>query len=146
MGGEAAFPVQAIGVVRSPFNTPDDCPRQGPELGEVSVIEIDPKWAPALDGLSTGQDIWVICFFEPKGPPKLMVHPRGDLSARARGVFSTRSPKRPSPLSLTLVRIIDIAGGRLTVRGLEMVDGTKVLDIKPYSPNVDAPGPEQEDA
>lgn len=137
----AAPPIQLtpIGVVRSPYKTPGDCPRQGPENPTLSVIEIDPAWAQGLDGLRPGHHLWVICLFQTGGEVHLKVHPRGDHSRPTRGLFATRSPRRPSPLSLTLVRIKAIEGSRLTVQGLEMIDGTLVLDLKPYLRGVDAP-------
>ncbi len=131
--------LQPIGVVRSPYKTTRDCPRQGPGEPVVSVIEIAPAWTEGLDGLRPGQDLWVICHLRVDGPVRLTVHPRGDRSRPARGVLATRSPRRPCPLSLTLVRVVEIKGGRITVRGLEMIDGTPVLDIKPYLAGVDTP-------
>jgi tRNA-Thr(GGU) m(6)t(6)A37 methyltransferase TsaA len=135
----ATMEVSAIGVVRSPFPSREGCPRQGPEQPVSSLIEIDPRWLPALEGLEPGQDVWVICWFTSRGQMPLLVHPRGDRTRPRRGLFATRSPNRPSPLSLTLVRIEAIDGGRITVRGLEMIEGTPVLDLKPYLPGVDEP-------
>ena len=131
--------LQPIGVVRSPFKSLGDCPRQGPEEPAASVIEIDPAWVEGLDGLRPGCDLWVICRLRTEAEVLLKVHPRGDRGQPARGVLATRSPNRPCPLSLTLVRVEAIDKGRITVRGLEMIDGTPVLDIKPYVKGVDAP-------
>jgi tRNA-Thr(GGU) m(6)t(6)A37 methyltransferase TsaA len=104
-----------------------------------SVIELDSRWQQGLEGLAPGDHFWVLCHFDQAGPPKLKVHPRGDRSRPLTGMFNSRSPHRPNPISLTLVRLLKIEGCRLTVQGLEMMDGTPVLDIKPYVPGIDQP-------
>jgi tRNA (adenine37-N6)-methyltransferase len=67
------------------------------------------------------------------------VHPRGDASRPLTGLFNTRAPSRPNPIGLTLVRLLAINENSLTVKGLEALDGTPVLDIKPYVPGIDQP-------
>ena len=131
--------LESIGVVRSKWDKPGQPPHQGPEAAVQSVIEIDPRWAQALTGLEPGRDFWVICYFHRSRTPDLMVHPRGDRSRPATGMFNTRTPHRPGRLSLTLVRLMAVDGAKLTVEGLEMIDGTPVVDIKPYVPAVDRP-------
>lgn len=135
--------LRPIGMVRSPLAEPGQAPRQGPETGLQAVIEIEPRWVPGLTGLEPGRDLWVICHFHLSPEPELMVHPRGDRSRPLTGVFNTRSPKRPCPLALTLVRLLSLeqgpGGARLTVLGLEAVDQTPVLDLKPYVPGLDQP-------
>jgi tRNA-Thr(GGU) m(6)t(6)A37 methyltransferase TsaA len=131
--------VTPIGVVRSPFTRPQDAPKQGPERDTESIIEIDPAWQEGLSHLEPGSDIWVLCHLTPRLPLAMLVHPRGDAHAPRRGLFTTRSPHRPSPISLTLVHLNSLEAGRLKVRGLDMVDGTLVLDIKPYVAMVDRP-------
>jgi tRNA-Thr(GGU) m(6)t(6)A37 methyltransferase TsaA len=132
-----------IGVVRSPYQSPDQAPHQGPEAGGQSVIALDPGLAPGLSGLAPGRDLWVICYFHQTPGSKLLAHPRGDQTRPLTGIFNTRSPKRPCPLSLTLVRLLDVClspeGPLLIVRGLEAIDGTPVLDLKPYAPDLDLP-------
>ncbi len=135
--------LKPIGVVRSRLTAPGQAPHQGPEAGSRAVIEIDPQWARGLTGLDPGRDLWVICLFHLSPGPKLLAHPRGDQARPPTGVFNTRSPRRPCPLALTLVRLLAVeegpGGPRLTVRGLEAVEGTPVLDIKPYVPGLDQP-------
>lgn len=132
-----------IGRVRSKLSHPDQAPAQGPEAGTVAGIELDPKWQDGLEGLGPGRDVWVLGWFDLSPGPKLKVHPRGDRSRPRTGVFNSRSPHRPCPLSLTLVRILAIEGNLVTVKGLELVDGSPVLDIKPYAPGLDAPLPSE---
>ncbi|MGD8561864.1 MAG: tRNA (N6-threonylcarbamoyladenosine(37)-N6)-methyltransferase TrmO [Desulfarculaceae bacterium] len=132
-------PLYPIGRVRSPYNAEHRPPPQGPEHEVESVIELDSRWQQGLEGLAPGDHFWVLCHFDQAGPPKLKVHPRGDRSRPLTGMFNSRSPHRPNPISLTLVRLLKIEGCRLTVQGLEMMDGTPVLDIKPYVPGIDQP-------
>lgn len=131
--------LKAIGTVRSSLREPEEAPKQGPETGQRATIELDPAWQPALEGLKPGQHLWVLCWFGRTKPFKMRVHPRGDPNRPLRGVLATRSPNRPNPLSLTLVRLLSIEGNRLMVAGLEAVEGTPVLDIKPWVPGVDQP-------
>ena len=131
--------VTPIGRVRSPYHTRAQAPRQGPEAGGEATIIIDQKWLEGLGDVAAGQDLWVICLMQPDEEPSLRVHPRGDASQPLRGVFSTRAPVRPVPVSLTLVRVLSREGTVLKVRGLDMLDGTAVLDLKPYVAGVDRP-------
>jgi tRNA-Thr(GGU) m(6)t(6)A37 methyltransferase TsaA len=139
VGRQSTYSVTPIGVVRSPYTESKDTPKQGPEAGVESVIELEPEWSGALEGLEPGRDIWVLTYFHQADQPRLRIHPRGDASRPLTGLFNTRAPCRPNPIGLTLVRLLAIQGNNLTVRGLEALDGTPVLDIKPYIPGVDAP-------
>ncbi|MFH1035785.1 MAG: tRNA (N6-threonylcarbamoyladenosine(37)-N6)-methyltransferase TrmO [Pseudomonadota bacterium] len=136
--------LQPIGTVRSDLTERSQAPHQGPEAGLTAVIEIEPAWRPGLMGLTPGRDVWVLYHFDRVGEPRLLVHPRGDASRPLTGVFNTRAPCRPAPLGLTLVRLLKIEEGRLTVRGLEALDGTPVLDIKPHVPGLDQPAAPEE--
>ncbi len=128
-----------IGVIRSGIKDQDQAPKQGISEGLEATIEILPQWHEALEGLEPGRWLWVIYHFHQAGPPKLKVHPRHDPTRPLTGVFNTRSPKRPNPLALSLVRLEALADGVLTVRGLEALDGTPVIDLKPYSGKLDQP-------
>lgn len=128
-----------IGVVKSALKDLDAAPPQGPEAGVTAVIELDPAWSEGLEGLAPGRWLWVLCWFDKAKEPKLKVHPRGDRSRPLTGMFNTRSPHRINPISLTLVRLEAVENNRLTVRGLEMIDGTPVLDIKPWVAGIDQP-------
>ena len=128
-----------IGIVHSPYKEKGSAPRQGRMTNDISELEIFPQFAEGLDGLFAGDDIFVLCWFDRSDRDVLKVPSRREPAGELRGVFSTRSPARPNPISLTLVKILEIRKTTLVVRGLEMLDGTPVLDIKPYFADIDSP-------
>lgn len=130
---------QPIGFVHSPYKEKGSAPRQGRMQNDISELEIFPQFAEGLDGLQAGDDIFVLCWFDRSDRSVLKVASRKDADGNPRGVFATRSPARPNPISLTLVKLVNITGTLLHVRGLEMLDGTPVLDIKPYYSDIDSP-------
>ena len=104
----------------------------------VSIV-VDARYADGLLGLEPGGDILVLCHLDRADLDVLQVHPRGDTSRPLRGVFATRSPARPNPISVTSARILDIEETTLSVIGLDVLDGTPVLDIKAHSAYFDEP-------
>lgn len=133
------FTCKPIGIVQSPFHEIKDTPKQGYLTGEMSRIEIYEEYQAGLDGLSDGDDIFVLCWFDRSNRSILQVKPHGPDKGKMRGVFSTRAPVRPNPISLTLVKLVRINGCTLTVKGLEALDKTPVLDIKPFYDDIDSP-------
>ena len=101
---------------------------------EAAEIEIDPKWAEALDGLEAFSHIWVVWWLDrySGAPDSAKVHPEGRKEIAAVGFFATRSPRRPNPIAMTAVRLLERKGSLLRVAGLDASQGTPVLDIKPY--------------
>jgi tRNA-Thr(GGU) m(6)t(6)A37 methyltransferase TsaA len=99
---------------------------------------VDPVYAEALEGLARrAGKIIVLCWMDQADRARLKVHPRGQEDRLERGVFSTRSPHRPNPISLHTVELLEVRGNILCVRGMDAVDGTPVIDIKPHSPELD---------
>jgi tRNA-Thr(GGU) m(6)t(6)A37 methyltransferase TsaA len=100
----------------------------------VSKIMIDRKFASGLKGLEGFSHLYVLFLLHeaPRWKGNLMVHPRGRRDINKTGVFATRSPHRPNPIALTLVKLLSKRGRVLTVKGLDAYDGTPVLDLKPY--------------
>ncbi|MCR4432640.1 MAG: tRNA (N6-threonylcarbamoyladenosine(37)-N6)-methyltransferase TrmO [Coprothermobacterota bacterium] len=96
-----------------------------------SRIEIDPLYEAGLTGLKGFSHIYVL-FWMSSDQVRLRVHPRGDPDFEEVGVFASRSPTRPNPIGLTLVRLEEVKGNILTVKGLDAYDGSPVLDIKPF--------------
>jgi tRNA-Thr(GGU) m(6)t(6)A37 methyltransferase TsaA len=126
------YAVQPIGWVHSPLRRRADAPRQGHEGAPNAWLQIEPAFLPGLDGLRAGQDILVLTWLHEARRDVLAVHPRDDLTQPLAGVFATRSPDRPNPVGLHPVKVLSIeADGSLHVQGLEAIDGTPVIDIKP---------------
>ena len=120
--------LQPIGHVESAFvegGTP------GQDLPETSRIILDPAFSDGLDGLSPGEEILVIFWFHRSTGYQLRQHPKGDTTRAKRGVFSLRSPHRPTPIGITQVRITSLEGNIMNVTGLDAFSGTPVLDLKP---------------
>jgi tRNA-Thr(GGU) m(6)t(6)A37 methyltransferase TsaA len=101
---------------------------------QEAEIEIDPIWEPALDGIEGYSHIWIVWWLDRADQTTiaLKVHPQRRQELPAVGLFATRSPGRPNPLALTVVRLLARQGRHLRVQGLDAFEGTPVLDIKPY--------------
>jgi tRNA-Thr(GGU) m(6)t(6)A37 methyltransferase TsaA len=128
--------LRPVGIVRSPYKEPADLPPPAlapPRFlasvtGEIVVL---PEFAEGLDSLEGFSHIIVLFHFHRSSGSKLKVVPPG--RSRPRGVFATRSPHRPNPLGMTVLKLVGRDGRVLKVAGLDLVDGTPVLDIKPYT-------------
>ena len=124
--------ISPIGYVCSTLKERSGAPRQGWEGALDATLEIDPAFVEGLDGIQAGQDIWIFTWLHEARRSVLKVHPRGDALNRLTGVFATRSPDRPNPIGLHRARVLSVDGdSRLQVQGLEAIDGTPVVDIKP---------------
>ena len=123
--------VHPIGVVRSPLAALDDAPNQGDEGAPDADLVLDPRYADAAADLAVGDEIIVLTWLHRARRDTLAVHPRGDERRPLTGVFATRSPDRPNPIGLHHVTILAIVGTTVRVRGLEAIDGTPIVDIKP---------------
>jgi tRNA-Thr(GGU) m(6)t(6)A37 methyltransferase TsaA len=142
--GAPAFTFRPIGFVRSPYARRIDAPHQatvveGTESGAAAdgIIELEP-WIPdaALRDLEGFERVWVVFVFDRSGGwAPLVKPPRG---RGRRGVLATRSPDRPNALGLSAVELVAVEGRCLRVRGHDLLDGTPVLDVKPYIPYADA--------
>ena len=120
-----------IGRVESPLTDPAEAPKQGDEGAPDAWLILDGGVVEGLDGIETGDEIIVLAWLDRARRDVLSVHPRGDLARRPQGVFSTRSPDRPNPIGLHRVEVAEIDGNRVRVHGLEALDGTPILDLKP---------------
>jgi tRNA-Thr(GGU) m(6)t(6)A37 methyltransferase TsaA len=117
-----------IGTVENgfPLGTPSDTMRAG-----ESRLVLDPSLEEGLKGLEGEQRILVVFHFHRSVDFELLQHPRGDTERPRRGVFALRSPRRPNPIGVTEVDLLEIDGTVLRVKGLDAIDGTPVLDLKP---------------
>jgi len=127
----AAMSLVPIGVVSSPLTDPAAAPKQGSEGAPDAWLVLEPGVAAGLDGMRPGDEIIVLTWLHRARRDVLRVHPRDDPSNPERGVFTTRSADRPNPIGLHRVEIAAIDGARVRVRGLEAIDGTPVVDLKP---------------
>jgi len=125
------FIVRPIGRVESPLVSTADAPRQGDEGAPEAYLILDSDVQAALNGVATGADLIVLTWLHQADRTTLTVHPRGDVSRPEQGVFSTRSASRPNPIGLHRVRVLGIDEVRLHVSGLEAIDGTPIIDLKP---------------
>ena len=123
--------VHPIGTVESSLTDLAAAPKQGDEGAPDAWLVLKPVVGDALDGLRVGDDVFVLTWLDRADREVLRVHPRGDFSRPAQGVFGTRSPDRPNPIGLHRVQVLAIDGLRVRVSDLEALDGTPVLDLKP---------------
>lgn len=127
---------ESIGVIHSPFAAASGMPRNPAAARDVvGTAELDPRYAAGLQDLGGFSHILLLFHCHRSDGYELVFTPPGDTGER--GVFATRSPRRPNAIGLTLVRLDRVDGNRLEVRDLDIVDGTPLLDIKPYLPSVD---------
>jgi tRNA (adenine37-N6)-methyltransferase len=119
-----------IGRIHTPWKTRAECPKRGdPENGPVCRIEIDPLWRPALDGIDLNQQMQVLYWMDRARRDLVRQSPRSD--GKTRGTFSLRSPVRPNPIASSTVTLIGIEDGAVLVKGLDCLDGTPLIDLKP---------------
>ena len=127
---------QPIGIIHSPYDTPQGTPIQpAGARGVVGHIEIFPDFISGLADLAGFSHIYLLYHFHLSRKFSLTVRPF--LDGQIRGLFATRAPSRPNPIGLSVVRLIDINDGRLKIEDVDVVDGTPLLDIKPYVPEFD---------
>jgi tRNA-Thr(GGU) m(6)t(6)A37 methyltransferase TsaA len=129
--------LQPIGTVRSPYSETSQIPK-GPGARHLAegVLEIRPDLETGLRDIEGFSHLFVLWVFDRADGVDLLAHPPTD--DRPHGVFATRSPRRPNPIGLTVVELVGREGPRLRVRGLDMLDGSPIVDIKPYLSSIPA--------
>ncbi len=131
----STFSMQPIGYVKSPYRDAREVPRGlGTQHSAEGVLEIKPEFELGLTDIEGFSHLFVIWAFDRSEGFELVGMPPSD--NRPHGVFATRSPKRPNPIGLTVVELLRREGPRLHVRGVDMLDRTPILDIKPYLSNI----------
>lgn len=129
------FSPRAIGSVTSPYKETRDVPRGlGARHDAEGILEILPEFEPGLTDIEGFSHLFVLWTFDRSTGFDLLGMPPSD--NRPHGVFATRSPRRPNPIGLTVVELLRRDGPSLHVRGIDMLDGTPILDIKPYLSSV----------
>jgi len=125
-----------IGRIRTPWTRREDCPKNARESDAICILAIDPRWAPALTHVESCTHL-VVLYWMNRSRRDLVLQVPGHYGI-ARGTFALRSPARPNPIALSVVRLVGVDGSRLSVVGLDCLDDTPLLDIKPYFASTDA--------
>ena len=129
------FKIQPIGYVRCSYKEKKDAPRQGRLSDTISEIVIDEQYLPGLEDVEKKAHLIVLCWFDRADRTMLKATPPHEKIEH--GVFATRSPDRPNPVAFSVVDLLARNENVLLVRGLDALDGTPIVDIKPFSPDID---------
>jgi tRNA-Thr(GGU) m(6)t(6)A37 methyltransferase TsaA len=123
--------MRPIGFVRSPYRETSQIPKgRGAQHEAVGVLELEPEFEAGLQDIEGFSHLYVLWIFDRSQGYELLGQP--PTATRPHGVFATRSPRRPNQIGLTVVQVIGREGRQVRVRGVDMLDGTPILDIKPY--------------
>ncbi len=125
-----------IGRIRTPWKTRKECPKNAKGSDAVCTVELDERWAPGLKDVERCSHL-VLLYWMDQSPRNLVLQVPGDYGVQ-RGTFAIRSPARPNPIAMSVVKLIGIASNKLSVVGLDCLDGTRLVDIKPYFASTDA--------
>lgn len=125
-----------IGRIRTPWKTRDDCPKNARESDAVCTVELDPRWAAGLQGIASCSHVIVLYWMHAARRDLVVQVPRH--YGEPRGTFALRSPARPNPIALSVARLLEVDGHKLSVVGLDCVDNTALIDLKPYFHSTDA--------
>ena len=131
--------VYFIGRIRTPWTSRKDCPknaREARESGALCTIELDPRWAEALNGVESCSHL-IVLYWMDQSRRDLVIQKPAHYGV-GRGTFALRTPVRPNPIALSVVQLLKIEGTRLSVVGLDCLEGTPLIDIKPYFASTDA--------
>jgi formylmethanofuran dehydrogenase subunit E len=132
MGGRE---IKEIGMIRTPYKNKDEAPHQGRYSEEVCEIEIFEDYTEGLKDIETCTHLILLYWLDRARRDILIERPPHD--NREHGVFATRSPNRPNPIGFCVVELLERNGNTLKVRGVDAVDNTPLIDIKPYSSAID---------
>ncbi len=125
-----------IGRIQTPWKQRKDCPKNARESEAVCTIEVDARWAPALKDVESCSHLVVLYWMDRSRRDIVLQVPRH--YGEQRGTFSLRSPARPNPIAMSVVRLLKVEGNKLSVVGLDCLDGTPLIDLKPYFASTDA--------
>lgn len=126
--------LKEIGIIRSPYKRREDAPRQGKFSDEVSILKVHEKYSPGLAGI--GQfDHLIVLYWAGKASREVLKSCRHE----DKGVFATRSPARPNPINFCVCQVVSVNRMQIKVKGLDAVDGSSLLDLKPYLLDLDCP-------
>ena len=125
-----------IGRIRTPWQSREQCPKNPRESSAVCTVELDPRWTPALKGLETVSHVLLLYWMDRTRRDLVLQVPRH--YGEQRGTFALRSPARPNPIAVSVARVVRLEGNALCVVGVDCLDNTPLLDIKPYFSSTDS--------
>ena len=125
-----------IGRIRTPWMRREDCPKNAREAQAACTIELEPRWTEGLKGIETCSHIVILYWMDKSRRDLVLQVPRH--YGEQRGTFALRSPARPNPIAMSVARLLKVDGPRLSVVGIDCLDRTPLLDIKPYFASTDA--------
>jgi len=125
-----------IGRISTPWTTREECPKNGRESDVVCTLELDPRYVAGLQNVESCSHLLVLYWMDKARRDLMLQAPRH--YSEHRGTFALRSPVRPNPIAASIVRLLKVEGSRLSVVGLDCLNGTPLLDIKPYFASTDA--------
>ena len=129
--------IRPIGVIETPFHEPAGTPIQPSRAnGARGKVRVEPQFWAGLQDLAGFDRVWLVYWLHKQSVPSLVVTPF--LDQQPHGVFATRAPARPTPIGISAVRLFAIEDGALEVADVDMIDGTPLLDVKPYVPEFDS--------
>jgi tRNA-Thr(GGU) m(6)t(6)A37 methyltransferase TsaA len=128
--------VYFIGRIRTPWTRREQCPKNARESDAVCTIEVEQRFAQALTGIETCSHLLVLYWMDKSRRDLVLQVPRN--RSGTRGTFALRSPARPNPIAASVARLLRVDGTRLSVVGLDCLDGTPLVDLKPYFASTDA--------
>ena len=134
--GQTDAALYFIGRIRTPWKKREDCPKNARESEAVCTIEVNPRFAPALKDVETCTHLVVLYWMDQARRDLVLQVPRH--YGEQRGTFALRSPARPNPIAMSVVRLVKVEGTKLVVVGLDCLDNTPLLDIKPYFASTDS--------
>ena len=129
------FKMQEIGIIHTPFTEPANAPIQASRSQAAGQVEVYPQFTGGLQGLEGFTHIFLLYVWHRAAGYDLLVKPF--LDDQQHGIFATRYPARPNQIGISVVRLLAVEGASLRIEGVDMLDGTPLLDIKPYVPEFD---------
>ncbi len=125
-----------IGIIHTPYRKREDIPRQGRLSSELCEIEVFPEYSAGLKDIEQCTHLFILFWLHLGDRNRLLATP--PQSSKEHGVFATRSPNRPNLIALDIVKLLQVEGNHLKVQGMDALDGSILLDIKPYSTEMDS--------
>jgi tRNA-Thr(GGU) m(6)t(6)A37 methyltransferase TsaA len=125
-----------IGRIRTPWQSREQCPKNPRESSAVCTVELDPRWTPALNGLEGVSHVLLLYWMDRTRRDLVLQVPRH--YGEQRGTFALRTPARPNPIAVAVAQLIRVEGNALYVVGVDCLDNTPLLDIKPYFASTDS--------